>query len=121
MPPIRCRKEVTLKGTVSSVKASVPGSDAGRSSVSHVREQARLTHTSGPLLYEGAHGVKVSPGEQVKLVGVMTTLHGNQVFLVRTIETGNRTYTIRNEHGVPLLMGAKEPDHRLSLATGGAR
>jgi hypothetical protein len=120
MPRYDASKEVTLKGTVSIVKASVSGSVMGGHLLLSSGNKTVDAHL-GPFALRGAAGVKVSPGEQVKLVGVMTTLHGNQIFLVRTIETANTTYTIRNEHGAPLLMGAKEPDHRLSLAKGGAR
>ena len=119
-PVYDASKEVTLAGTVSSVKTSVAGKLAG----------AHLFLTSGtgtvdahlgPFALNGPHGVKVSAGQQVKLVGVMTTRHGSQVFLVRTLESGSKTYTIRNEHGFPLLMGAQQPTHTVTVAKGGAR
>ena len=68
-PVYDASKEVTLAGTVSSVKTSVAGKLAG----------AHLFLTSGtgtvdahlgPFALNGPHGVKVSAGQQVKLVGV---------------------------------------------------
>jgi hypothetical protein len=119
-PVYDASKEVTLAGTVSSVKASVAGKLAGGHLFLSSGTGTVDAHL-GPFALNGPHGVKVSPGQQVKLVGVMTTLHGSQVFLVRTLEAGSKTYTIRNEHGFPLLMGAQPPARTLTAVKGGAR
>jgi len=119
-PVYDASKEVTLAGKVSSVKASVTGKLPGAHLFLTSGTGAVDAHL-GPFALNGPHGVKVSPGQQVKLVGVMTTVHGSQVFLVRTLEAGSKTYTIRNEHGFPLLMGAQSPTHTLTAVKGGAR
>jgi hypothetical protein len=113
-------KEVSLTGTVYSVKNSVSGKLAGGHLFLSSGTGTVDAHL-GPFALNGPRGVKVSPGEQVKLVGVMTTFHGSQVFLVRTLEAGSKTYAIRNEHGFPLLMGAQQATHTPTLAKGGSR
>jgi hypothetical protein len=116
-PAYDVTKETTLNGTVSSVKTSVPGKMIGAHLFLTTGTDAHL----GPYALAGPHGVKLNAGEKVKLVGVMSTFHGSQVFLVRTIESGDRTYTIRNEHGFPLLMGATQATKSGSIAKGGSR
>ena len=48
---------------------------------------------------QGPKAIAVKAGDSVKLVGVMATVNHNQIFLVRTVEAGGHTYTIRNERG----------------------
>lgn len=119
-PTYDATKEVTLSGTVSSVKASAPGKMPG----GHLflASGANVTDVHlGPFALNGVHGLKVSPGEEVKIVGVMTSFHGSQVFLARTVEANGNTTTIRNRRGFPQLMGATQATHTLSLAKAGAR
>jgi hypothetical protein len=118
-PAYDVSKEVTLSGTVSSVKASVPGKMLGGHLFLASGSSTVDAHL-GPYALKGTHGVKVNQGEKVKLVGVMTNLHGSQVFLVRKVEAGDRTYTIRNEKGFPVLMGATQATgHPASLVSAG--
>jgi hypothetical protein len=119
-PAYDVTKEVTLNGTVSSVKASAPGKMVGGHLFLASGNKTVDGHL-GPYALTGPHGVKVTAGEKVKLVGVMSTFRGSQVFLVRTVEAGDRTYTIRNEHGFPLLMGAQQSTHKLTAVKGGSR
>jgi hypothetical protein len=53
----------------------------------------------GIYAMKGTNPFSVTPGERVSMVGVMSTANGKRVFLVRTIETGSKTYKIRNVHG----------------------
>ena len=119
-PSYDARKEITLSGTVSSVKNSVPGKLMGGHLFLSSGTGTVDAHL-GPFALRGRESVKLTSGEQVKLVGVMSTFHGSQVFLVRTVEAGGHTYNIRNEKGFPQLMGAVQPTHTLSLAKGGSR
>jgi hypothetical protein len=101
-------KEVTLKGTVSSVltKPSV-GMIVG----SHLM----LETSSGPVDaslgrfgLRGKDSLSVSAGEPVEVTGVMKTLMGKQVFVTRTVSVGGRVYTMRNEHGIQVSPQARE-------------
>ncbi|MGA8223627.1 MAG: hypothetical protein WB780_18405 [Candidatus Acidiferrales bacterium] len=41
------------------------------------------------------------PGQSVTLTGMMATVGGNSVFLVRTLTTSSHVFILRNEHGIP--------------------
>lgn len=95
-------KEVTIEGTVASVVTnSTPGLLVGA--------HATLTTASGTVdahlgnyAMKGANPLALAVGERVKMVGVMMTVGGRPVLLVRTAQTGRGVYTIRNAHGFPL-------------------
>ena len=80
-PKYDVSKEITLDGTWQVSRRLYPENCSAVIWFPH-REPM---HTSGPFALSGSHGVKVSPGQKVTLVGVMTTFHGSQVFLVRTV------------------------------------
>jgi hypothetical protein len=95
-------KEVTLNGTVSTV---LMGPSAGMIPGSHLV----LATLSGPVDaslgifgLRGKGAVTVAAGQQIEVTGVMSTIKGKQVFLVRTVKLGGAVYTIRNEHGFPV-------------------
>ncbi len=45
--------------------------------------------------------ISITVGEHVQVTGVMTTMKNNkQVFVIRTIQVGGRTYAIRNERWI---------------------
>jgi len=120
-PRYDASKEVTLGGTVSSVKKVVPGKLSGGHLFLATSSGSVDAHL-GPYALRGSHAIPVTSGQKVTLVGVMTTVKGSKVFLVRTIKSGDDTYTIRNEHGFPLLLGAAPASKSLVLsAKGGAR
>jgi hypothetical protein len=110
-------KEVTLQATVQSVHAK-PG--AGRFggyltlSTAHGTAEAQV----GRFLLRGPGAVSFTPGEQVKLVGLMATLNHRQVLLTRLIVAGGRTITVRNHSGFLVPPGGYL--HGIST-TGGAR
>jgi hypothetical protein len=101
-------REVTLKGTVSSVLTRPsPGMIIG----SHLL----LATTSGEvdaslgrfgLLGKGA--LSVAAGQQVEVAGVMKTLMEKQVFVARTVKVGEQVYTMRNQHGIQVSPQARE-------------
>ena len=91
-------KETTLAGTVSNV-VTKPG--AGMIAGGHLTvatgQGAVDAHVGRAL--QGPNAIAVKAGDSVKLVGVMATVNHNQIFLVRSVEAGGHTYTIRNERG----------------------
>ena len=101
-------KETTLAGTVSNV-VTKPG--AGMIAGGHLTvatgQGAVDAHVGRAL--QGPNAIAVKAGDSVKLVGVMATVNHNQIFLVRTVEAGGHTYTIRNERGflVPSLTATR--------------
>ncbi|MFZ0737254.1 MAG: hypothetical protein WBL70_08175 [Candidatus Acidiferrales bacterium] len=120
VPTYDISKEVTLEGTVSSVKKIAPGMLPGGHLLVATSKGTVDAHM-GPFALNGKHAVSVASGAKVKLVGAMTTFHGNQVFLVRTLEIGSTTYNIRSEHGMPMLIGATPSTKSALLAKGATR
>ena len=66
----------------------------------------------GGFVLRGSHPYAPAAGQSVKLVGVMTTINHKNVFLTRTIETGNRTVQVRTERGFLIVPGAKGQHQR---------
>ena len=102
-------KETTLQGTVSKV-VTKPG--AGMIAGGHLivaTAQGNVDAHVGGRALQGPNAIAVTAGDSVKLVGVMATVNHNQIFLVRTVEAGEHTYTIRNERGflVPSLTATR--------------
>jgi hypothetical protein len=115
-------KEVTLKGTVENVLRT---SSRGTMPGGHVMltTSAGTVDTSvGPFAFKGYRPLSVAPGDSVSVVGVMKTLRGNEVFLVRTVKVGDEEYKIRNEHGVALIsINPAIAEAKANRTKGGAR
>lgn len=115
-------KEVTLQGTVENVLRT---SSRGTMPGGHVMlaTGAGTVDTSvGPFAFKGYRPLSVAPGDSVSVVGVMKTLRGNEVFLVRTVKVGDEEYKIRNEHGVALVsINPEIAKAKANRTKGGAR
>lgn len=117
--------EVTLNGTIQSVvtrhaKGSPAGMHllvAGPQGVVDTHIGSMLSKTTRESLHEG---------KAIKVVGAMTTLHGKDYLLVRTLTIGQRSVTVRSTHGALVPEHAGEA-HRIVktrnqvAANGGAR
>jgi hypothetical protein len=113
-------KEVTLTGTVQSlVRKPAPGTVMGAHLMVSTAQGTVDAHI-GNLVLAGRSPVSFAPGQSVRLVGLMTTINHQDIFLVRTIQTENRTITIRSEHGFLVAPGARTRLTAVS-STGGAR
>ncbi len=113
------RREVAIEGTVAAVvmKPS-PGMLAG----AHVL----LATTSGTVdahlgnyPMRGAGSLSLVSGERIKVVGVMTTVQGKAVFLVRTVQAGGSVHVIRNGQGFPVRRVPAGSAGRLKAPEGG--
>jgi hypothetical protein len=94
-------KEITLNATVESVPEK--SSDA-RAQVDFLVLQTKLGTVNGrvtPFTLNGKGAISITRGEQIKATGMMTTLQGKQVFVIRALEVGGRTYQIRSKRGLP--------------------
>jgi hypothetical protein len=113
-------KEVTLQGTVQSlVMKPAPGMLAGAHLMVSTARGTLDAHV-GNYLFAGKRPESFAPGQSVKLVGLMKSVNGQNILLVRTIQTGNRTITVRSDHGFFVLPSAASRLTRNS-STGGAR
>jgi hypothetical protein len=119
-PRYDANREVTLEGTVTNVVKTKGGILAGGHLVL-VTSKGTVDGALGPFALRGAHAIPIAAGDNVKVVGVMTTIRNLKMFLVRTVENANHTYTVRNERGIPLLAGAPPQPPAVSVITGGQR
>jgi hypothetical protein len=101
-PDYDVSKEVELAGTVRGISVR---SKAGRPSGAYltISTSRGLVDTHlGSFALRGGQPVSVYPGEQVTVVGVMSTVNSSSIFLARTVRTNTKTFIIRNEHGALL-------------------
>jgi hypothetical protein len=97
-------KEVTLNATVETLPSKSHLTQPGAKTAFMLQTtgglvEGRLT----PFVLSGSGAISITVGEHVQVTGVMTTAMNNkQVFVIRTIQTGGRTYAIRDQHGFPL-------------------
>jgi hypothetical protein len=113
-------KEITVQGTVQSlVKNPAPGTIRG-AHLTVATAKGTLDAHIGNFVLAGRAPMSFAPGQSVRLVGLMTTINHQNVLLVRTIQTENRTITVRSDHGFLVSPGART---RLvgAASTGGAR
>lgn len=112
-------REVTLKGTVSSVLRRC---SAGMIMGSHLllaTSAGEVDASLGSWGLSGKNALSVRAGESIEATGVMKTMRERQVFVVRTVTVGGRVYPIRNEHGIPVSPQARERGSRQTASQNG--
>jgi hypothetical protein len=115
-PQYDVSKEVTLEGSVTNIAAFVPGNIPGGHMVVSTSKGTIDGHL-GPYALRGKNRISIPPGTRVKMTGAMATVRGNPIFLVRTIDTGATTYTIRSVHGFLLIPGAGQPTKSINFVS----
>jgi hypothetical protein len=108
------RNERTLTGRVTSVVAHPRPGMLGGVHLLIATPSGTVDAHLGPFALMGSNPVTVSAGDSVKVVGVMTTVRSNPVFITRTVTVGSKTYIIRNEKGFPSLPAAAPPSSLVS-------
>jgi DNA/RNA endonuclease YhcR with UshA esterase domain len=101
-------KEVTLKGTVASVVRKPSPEMIVGSHLLLTTASGAVDASLGRFGLEGKGALSVTEGQQIEVTGVMKTLKGRQVFVVRTVKAGGQVYMIRNEHGIPVSPQGRE-------------
>lgn len=102
------KNEIKITGVVSSV---MDKPERGMMFGSHLlvnTAAGTLDVSLGRWALTGKSAARVGVGQQVEVTGVLKTLNHRQVFLARTINTGGKTYSLRNEHGIPVSPQASE-------------
>ena len=97
-------KEVTLNATVESLPSKSPLTQSGRKTGFMLQTTGGLIEGAlTPFVLTGSRAIPIAVGEHVQVTGLMTTMKNNkQVFMIRTIQVGGRTYAIRNDRGFPI-------------------
>lgn len=101
-------REVSLKGTVSSV---LPNASRGMIPGAHLlltTSSGAVDASLGRFGLRGKGALSVSTGEQVEVTGVTTTRRGAPVFVVRTLKVRGQLYAMRNEHGIAVPPQSRE-------------
>jgi len=113
-------EEVTLSGRVARVLwNAAPGMTAGAHVV--LETPAGMVDASlGRFAFEGKDVITLAAGEQVEARGVMRTIKGRQVLVVRTVMVKGEIYVIRNERGLALSPQARERASKKMDGNGGA-
>ena len=113
-------KEITLEGTVETlVRKPAQGMIMGAHLIVSTAQGTVDAHI-GDYVVSGADAASFASGQAVKLVGVMIEFNHQSVLIVRTIQTENRTITVRSDHGFLLFPGSKASLASVS-STGGVR
>lgn len=115
-------QEVTLDGTVASLVLKAPKGMILGSHILLTTVSASVDVSLGTFALQGAGALSVAPGQQIEVTGVMrSALKTEQVFLARTVKVGERTYVIRNQHGIPVPPLAREQANQKIEQNGGAQ
>ncbi len=118
-PAYNLASEITVQGAIQSVvKKPTTGLMYG-GHLMVTTAQGTVDAQIGKFLLRGPHAPSFTTGQQVRLVGTMTTFHGHAVLLVRLIQTSNGTITVRNERGGVIVPLGKKSAIEAS-STGGA-
>lgn len=93
-------KEIKIQGTIQQIETVKTGI-AGTHVMIAAQSGAVDAHLgAGPAA--DAKRLGLSVGQRVEITGMMATIGGSNVFLARTLVVGDRTITLRNEHGIPV-------------------
>jgi hypothetical protein len=97
-------KEVTLNATVESLPSKSLLTQPGPKTEFTLQTTGGLIEGAlTPFVLTGSGAISITVGEHVQVTGVMMTMKNNkQVFVIRTIQVGARTYAIRNDRGFPI-------------------
>jgi hypothetical protein len=120
-PQYDAAKEVTLEGTVQSVVSNPSRGMLLGAHLIFATPTGTVDAHLGSFALKGPHALSLIPGQHVKVVGVMTTANHSQVFLARTVEANEQTYSIRNQHGFLITASAAPASQHAAIFDGGAR
>ena len=95
-------KEVTFSATVESVPGKSSDARTQGDFLVLQTKSGSINGTLTPFALNEKGGISISAGQQVKVTGLMMTIRNKQVFLIRTLEIGGRTYQLRTKRGFPV-------------------
>jgi hypothetical protein len=116
-PTYNAAKEVVVQGAVQSlVHKPTPGLMPGDHLMLNT-PQGTVDAQIGKFLLRG-NTLSLTSGQQVRLVGMMTTFRNRGVLVVRLIQTDKGTITVRNQRGSLVVPFLKSPALKTSNAGG---
>jgi hypothetical protein len=111
-------KETTFSATVSSVLAKPNHGMLMGSHLLLASGSSSIDASLGRFGLVGKGAASVTAGQHVEVTGVMKTIKDKPVFLARLVKVNGETFTIRNQHGVPLSPEARERLSRKNIGGG---
>ena len=100
-PAYNLAKEVKIQGTIQRIDQAVPTGPIGTHILIQTTQGVVDAHLGyGPAASPGFLGI--SEGQSVTVVGMTENFGGNNVLLVRLLQTPTRIFILRNEHGTPV-------------------
>lgn len=95
------KTEVTLTGTVESVM-EVPGTGGMSGTHLELKTETETIHVHlGPTAFVAKQGVAFAQHDHVSVTGSRIKGEGFEAILARSVKTGDKTITLRDEKGMP--------------------
>ena len=101
-------QEVTVDGTVLSVIAKPSKGMVNGSHILLTTPSGAVDVSLGTFALQGKGALAVTNGQSIQVTGIRTALKGQPVFFARSLKVAERSYVIRNEHGIPVSPQARE-------------
>lgn len=120
-PHYDAAKEIAIKATVASVEETAERGEFPGAHLKLETNRGIVDASLGSWAFRGEGALKVTAGEEVEAIGVLTPWMGAEIFLVRTVKAGGQTYLIRNEHGLVFNSVARQRAIQNTAANGGGR
>jgi hypothetical protein len=107
-PAYDLSKEVAVQGAIQNVvRKPAPGLMLG-GHLMVATPQGAVDVQIGKFLLRGRNAVSFNAGEQVRVLGMLSTFHGRAVLLARVLQTSAGTIEIRDQHGIDISPAARK-------------
>jgi hypothetical protein len=100
--------EVTVKGTVEAVQ-EYTGRGRGMMPGVHVTLKTAdetLDVHLGPKSFLDSQHLNLAKGDEIEVTGSRMTMGGQEALIARIVKQGDKTFTLRDEQGIPKWAGA---------------
>lgn len=95
-------RESALQGTVIEYTAVSSAAPFGAHVLLQTSAGTLDAHLGNSKLLEASH-ISLSAGDSVQVVGENLAFKGSTIFVVRTLQKGSQTVTLRSKTGIPLV------------------
>jgi hypothetical protein len=102
VPTYDLARESTLQGTVIEYTAVSSTAPFGAHVLLQTSAGTVDAHLGNSKVLEANH-ISLSAGDTVRVVGENLAFKGSTIFVVRTLQRGSQTVTLRSKNGMPLL------------------
>jgi hypothetical protein len=109
-------KEIKIQGNIEKIETAKTGVTGTHLMLNTPAGMVDVHVGVGPA--STAVRLGLSPGQSVEIIGMMATIGGSQIFLARTLTTGETTITLRSTRGIPL-RAAMPPKNAAASPKGG--